>query len=101
MYGTTHIDPLLGTVLGGRYLLRECVVEGVRWRRYSAELEGRTLLVTTISGALLDDDAPYELGPSPLFSPVVAKASPVFSSPMTPRHRSMGTGASPHVLFSK
>jgi serine/threonine protein kinase len=57
MHGTTHIDPLLGTVLGGRYLLRECVVEGVRWRRYIAELEGRTLLVTTISGTLLADDA--------------------------------------------
>lgn len=57
MIGTTHIDPLLGTALGGRYLLRECTVEGVRWRRYIAELDERTLLVTTISGALLGEDA--------------------------------------------
>lgn len=49
MDDVTHIDPLLGTTVGGRYLLREESAEGDRWRRYIAELDGRRLLVTMIS----------------------------------------------------
>lgn len=55
MYGSVDIDPRLGTSLGGRYLLREVIGEGERYRRYLAEIDRRRVIATVIPGSLLDE----------------------------------------------
>jgi len=54
--GTIVIDPLLGTYLGGRYLLRKCIGERELFRLYTAEERGTSRPVlatvrTTSTGA--------------------------------------------------
>ncbi len=53
LLGTVALDPLLGTALGGRYLLRKCIGERDRVRLYSAEekASGRAVLATVVAGA--------------------------------------------------
>jgi serine/threonine protein kinase len=57
LLGTVMRDPLLGTYLGGRYLLRKCIAERGRARIYTAEEAGnaRQLVATVHPMERLDE----------------------------------------------
>jgi serine/threonine protein kinase len=60
--GTVALDPLLGTALGGRYLLRKCIAERERIRLYTAEetATGRAVLATLVNTPRAGDAAAVE-----------------------------------------